>query len=83
MAREKYTMTEPFGGFTVDGTDASIIPLKVTDQLYLKALPPVIALRLETQPSEGGEIISEQWALTRGQAEFLIENLQTCLQSIP
>ena len=43
-------MANPFDRASVDGTDAYAIPLTVTvvDKLFLKPLPPVIGLRLES-----------------------------------
>ena len=41
-------MADPFKRSSVDGTENSVIPLMVVDQLFLKSLPTVIALRLES-----------------------------------
>ena len=61
-------MADPFKRSSVDGTENSVIPLTVVDQLFLKSLPPVIALRLESPASEtSGNRIVQQWALTRDQ----------------
>ena len=80
-------MTDPFTRHSVDGTVNSVIPvipLKVVEQLFLKPLPPVIALRLESPASENsGDRTVEQWGLTRDQAEFLINNLREILDSTP
>ena len=77
-------MSNPFDQSTIDGTDDTVIPLKVVRQLYLRALPPVIALRLESPASDtSGEITAEQWGLTRDQAEFLMNSLQDCLNTLP
>ena len=69
-------MTDPFQRSSVDGTENSVIPLTVVDQLFLKSLPPVIALRLES-PANGPSVnrITQQWALTLDQAEFLMNSL--------
>ena len=75
-------MTDPFTRHSVDGTESSVIPLRVVEQLFLKPLPPVIALRLEFPASEtSGDRTVEQWALSNDQAEFLINNLRECLDS--
>ena len=75
-------MTDPFTRHPVDGTESSVIPLRVVEQLFLKPLPPVIALRLEPPASEtSGDRTVEQWALTRDQAEFLMNSLRECLDS--
>ena len=75
-------MADPFKRSSVDGTENSVIPLTVVDQLFLKSLPPVIALRLESPASEtSGDRTVEQWALSHDQAEFLIKNLRECLDS--
>ncbi len=75
-------MTDPFTRHSIDGTENSLIPMKVVEQLFLKPLPSVIALRLESPASETSrDRIIEQWALSRGQAEFLINNLRECLDS--
>ena len=75
-------MTDPFTRHSVDGTDNTVIPLTVVEQLFLKQLPPVIALRLESPPSEtSGNRIVQQWALTRDQAQFLMNSLRECLDS--
>ena len=75
-------MTNPFDRASVDGTADSVIPLTVVDQLFLKSLPPVIALRLESPASESsGDRIIQQWALTRDQAEFMINSLRRCLDA--
>ena len=75
-------MTDPFTRHSVDGTESSVIPLRVVEQLFLKPLPPVIALRLESPASEtSGDRTVEQWALSNDQAEFLINNLRECLDS--
>ena len=75
-------MANPFDRASVDGTDAYAIPLTVVDRLFLKPLPPVIGLRLESPASESsGERIVQQWALTRDQAQFLLESLKECLDS--
>ena len=75
-------MPDPFTKSKIDGTQEYAVPLKVVDQLYLKAMPPVIALRLESLPSEtSGEKTAEQWGLTRDQARFLMESLRDCLQA--
>ena len=75
-------MADPFKRSSVDGRENSVIPLTVVDQLFLKSLPPVIALRLES-PANGpsGNRITQQWALTRDQAEFLMNSLRECLDS--
>ena len=75
-------MTDPFKRSSVDGTETSMVPLKVVDQLFLKSMPPVIALRLESPPSgTSGDQTVEQWALIRDQAEFLMNSLRECLDS--
>ena len=75
-------MNDPFTRHSVDGTKSSVIPLRVVEQLFLKPLPPVIALRLESPASEtSGDRTVEQWALSHDQAEFLINNLRECLDS--
>ena len=45
-------MADPFKRSSVDGTEDSVIPLTVVDRLFLKSLPPVIALRLESPANE-------------------------------
>ena len=63
-------MTDPFTRSPVDGTDNSVIPLKIVDQFLLKVLAPVIALKLESPARESTyEHTVQQWALTRDQAE--------------
>ena len=77
-------MTNPFDQSAIDGTDETVIPLKVVGQLYLRTLPPVTALRLESPTNETTrEITAEQWGLTRDQAEFLMKSLQDCLNTLP
>ena len=74
-------MTNPFTKSQIDGTQEYAVPLKVVDQLYLKAMPRVIALRLESPASaDSGEKTAEQWGLTRDQARFLMESLRECLE---
>ena len=75
-------MNDPFTKSQIDGTQEYAVPLKVVDQLYLKSMPPVIALRLESPASENtGEKTAEQWGLTRDQARFLMESLRDCLET--
>ena len=75
-------MADSFKQSSVDGTEDSVIPLTVVDQLSLRSLPAVIALRLESPGNEtSGDRITQQWALTRNQAEFLMNSLQECLDS--
>ena len=75
-------MADPFKRSSVDGMEDSVIPLTVVDQLFLKSLPPVIALRLESPANEtSGDRITQQWVLTRDQAEFLMNSLRECLDS--
>ena len=81
-------MTDPFERFSIDGTEASMLRLVIAEQLFLKALPMqglphVVALRLESPVSEtSGEKTVQQWALSRDQAEFLIRDLQKCIDSL-
>ena len=81
------TMTNPFDRSAIDDTDDTddtVIPLKMVGQVYLRALPGVITLRLESPASDtSGEITAEQWGLTRYQAEFLMNSLQDCLKTLP
>ena len=75
-------MTSPFERSRVDGTDEYAVPLTIAENVFLKAMPPVIALRLESPASETtGEQTVQQWALTRDQAKFLIDSLKECLDS--
>ena len=54
-------MADPFKRSSVDGTEDSVIPLTVVDQLFLKSLPPVITLRLESPANEtSGDRITQQ-----------------------
>ena len=75
-------MTSPFERSPIDGTDDYAVPLTIAENVFLKSMPPVIALRLESPASETtGEQTVQQWALTRDQAQFLLESLKGCLAS--
>ena len=59
-------MASPFERSPIDGTDDYAVPLTIAENVFLKAMPPVIALRLESPGSETtGERTVQQWALTR------------------
>ena len=74
-------LSEPFDSFSLDGTEASVMPLTLVEKIFLKPAGGVIALRLESPTNDDDTRTVEQWALTRAQAEFLVENLQICLRS--
>ena len=75
-------MTSPFEGSAIDGTDEQAVPLTIAENVFLKAMPPVLALRLESPTSQSSdERTVQQWALTRDQAQFLMNTLRECLDS--
>ena len=75
-------MSSPFERSPIDGTDDYAVPLTIAENVFLKAMPPVIALRLESPASETtGERNVQQWALTHDQATFLLDSLKGCLDS--
>ena len=74
-------MNQPFDQWPIDGTDSSVFKLVIVDQLYLRRVQDLIALRLESPLREStGERTVQQWGLTGDQARFLIETLQECLK---
>ena len=76
---------ESFKSFQPDDTSRpSILPLKKTEQILLKAVSEGslsgIALYLETQPGLGH--LQSQWFLTKDQAQWLLKNLRNALRDI-
>ena len=69
--------------FEVDGSDETVYPLIICDQMMLKAFRQhgVIGFHISS-PSERTDPHSCQWAMNRSQAEWLMERLQACLADL-